>query len=251
MNIQVQKLILIMMRISSFVFLSPGFSFKGLPNTLKVALGTSISMVVYMITDDIVLVENLYVFALLILKEIIYGLALGYVTSLVFGFIETAGELVDFQAGFSMGQIYDPMMEKMASYFGRIYYWLGITVFFTLNLHHNIIEAIIKSFNYVPIGEINIVDINIAGIIKLFSMTFELAVNFAAPIVIVALVTDIILGVVSRTVPQINVLMLGMPLKALVSFGVSFITLSWVMNFIGKNLSVLPKYIEGFFNILG
>lgn len=249
MVIQVQKLILILLRITAFIVVSPGFSFKGLPNIYKVALSAALTFLVYMSIPEFVIIENMILFGIYAMKETLFGLAIGYVTKLVFSTMEIAGHLVDFQVGFSMASVYDPSMGIQASNYGRLYYWMSICIFFLLDIHHKVIGTLIKSFEYVPLNTITFDGINVEVILKIFSRVFELALNLAAPMIIVVLVTDVVLGVISRTVPSINVLILGMPLKALVSFLAAMVSLSWIMNSMGTIIQLIPGYLEGFINL--
>ncbi len=249
MVIQIQKLVLILIRITAFIVVSPGFSFKGLPNTLKVAISVSLSMMVYSLIPDLPTTDSLFVLFMWAIKETLFGLGLGYVTSLIFTTMEIAGQLVDFQVGFSMASIYDASMGMQASYFGKIYYWITISVFFLLNMHHIMLETLIKSFEYIPLATIDIGAFKAEGIVVMFSNIFELALNLAAPIIIVVLITDIILGVISRTVPQINVLMLGMPLKTMVGFTITMFTLSYLMNSITNIVIIIPEYMYKFMQL--
>ena len=83
----------------------------------------------------------------------------------------------------------------------------------------------------------------------LFARSFELAINLAAPMIIVILVTDVVLGTISKTVPQINVLILGLPLKTMVSFLVSLIMLTWLIGRIGNTVSLMPGYLDDFLSM--
>lgn len=251
MVIQIQKIILILVRITAFIVVCPGFSFKGLPNTLKIALSVSLSMIVYTIVPDIQTTESLLLLFMWAIKETLFGLGMGYVTNMVFTTMEIAGQLVDFQVGFSMASVFDASMGKQASIFGRIYYWITISVFFLLNMHHIVLEALIKSFDYMPLTMLNVASFKVEGIVVLFSNVFELALNLAAPIIIVVLITDIVLGVISRTVPQINVLMLGMPLKSMVGFVITMATLSYLMNSITNIVEIMPEYMYKFMKMFG
>lgn len=251
MIIQLQKLILIFLRISSFMVICPGFSFKGLPNTVKVALSIGFSMMVYTIIGELEIVDSYMLFFLLSIKEVFIGLILGYITKLIFAVIEMAGSLVDFQAGFTMGAVYDPSMGIRAANYGRLYYWLSICVFFIFNFHHRFIESIILSFRYIPLDTWNFAGFGTESIVKLFSMSFELAVNLAVPMIIVLLMVDMVLGIISKSVPQINVLMLGMPMKKMVSFLFTLIIMSWIMDSMSGIISMAPEYMESFYKMLG
>ncbi|OLS03759.1 flagellar biosynthetic protein FliR [Tissierella creatinophila] len=248
MTIQFEKLILILVRITAFIVICPGFSFKGLPNIFKIGLSFSISLIVYFMVPDLTLGGNFYLLIPLAIKETLFGLSIGYITKLVFAAVEIAGDFIDFQVGFSMGQVFDPSMGVSSSNYGRLLNWLSISVFFMMNMHHYMIETLIKSFEMVPLNSLDLNQLGVSSIVSLFSHVFELGFNLAVPIIIVVLTTDIVLGVISRTVPQINVLMLGMPMKSMISFILFMLISSWLLNSIGKIVSFMPKFIEGFIN---
>lgn len=251
MNIQLEKIILIFVRITTFVFMTPGFSFQGMPNIFKFVLSAGFTLLAYTVVPDITPVTSSYFFIFFIFKEVLFGAALGFISKLIFGIIEIAGHLVDFQAGFSMATIYDPTVGGQISSFGRVYHWMSLMIFFIMDLHHKVIEVLIKSFDYVPLTEISMKSSkSVPFILDLFSKTFELAFKLAIPMIMVALITDIILGIISRTIPQINVLMLGMPLKALIAFVLTFFILFWLLEAIGKDLSLLPYNMERFIRLL-
>ncbi|MER2176023.1 MAG: flagellar biosynthetic protein FliR, partial [Carnobacterium sp.] len=225
MTIQLQTIILIFIRVTSFIVVSPGFSIKGLPSVAKIALSMGITLAAYSAVPVMEQEAGTFMFAILILKEVLLGIAIGFITKLFFSAVEIAGNFVDFQVGFSMGAVYDPSMGINVSYYGKIYYWLSMCVFYLTNLHHVVIKSLIQSFQTMPISSTNIGDFGVEGMMKLLGIIFELAFNLSAPMVIVALLTEVILGLISRSVPQINVLILGMPLKIVASFVIMLILL--------------------------
>jgi flagellar biosynthetic protein FliR len=201
------------------------------------------------IIPEIEAVDNMFLFLLMNIKESILGLTLGFVTNLIFSTMEIAGNLVDFQVGFSMASVYDPSIGSTASNYGKMYYWISICVFFLLDMHHQVINALIKSFEYIPLSSANLNNFQTKVIVDLFIEVFELALNLAVPIIVVVLVTDIVLGIIAKTVPQINVLMLGMPIKAMVSFFITMLTLSWLINSAGNIIQRIPGNLEGFMSL--
>ena len=249
MVIEIQKLILILLRITSFIVVSPGFSFRSLPNTVKIAISFAFTVTVYSITPSLGIIDSLFLFLVLSIQEVLIGLALGFITKLIFASIEIAGQFMDFQAGFSMASVFDPTMGIQASHYGRLYYWMSICIFFILDLHHHLIRALIMTFEYIPISMIDFSGYNVKFIVDLFVYIFEIGFNLAAPILIVVLITDMVMGIISRTVPQINVLMLGMPLKSMISFVFILFLLTWIMNKVGSILYLMPDYLRGFMEL--
>ncbi|MBC7087488.1 MAG: flagellar biosynthetic protein FliR [Tissierellales bacterium] len=251
MVIDLQKAILILIRITSFIVVSPAFSLKGLPNTVKVALSAALSVFTYSTITQFMPADNMFVFFTYSVKEVLIGLAMGYVTNLVFTACEMAGQLIDFQAGFTMATVYDPITGNNVSNYGKAYYWIAIAALFLLDMHHFMINGIVQSFNMIPLGTYIFDGLEIRAIIKIFGAVFETALNFAAPMIIVLLVSDAVLGIISRTVPQINVFMLGMPLKSLLSFVVFLVSISFVLGRSGEIINQIPSYFNGFMNMIG
>ncbi|WP_034537448.1 flagellar biosynthetic protein FliR [Carnobacterium inhibens] len=250
MTIQLQTIILIFIRITAFIVVSPGFSIKGLPSVAKIALSMGITLAAYSAVPVMEQEAATLFFALLIVKEVLVGIAIGFITKLFFSAVEIAGNLVDFQVGFSMGAVYDPSMGINVSYYGKIYYWLSMCVFYMTNLHHIVIKSLVQSFQYMPISSTNIGSFGVEGMMKLLGIIFELAFNLAAPMIIVALLTEVILGLISRSVPQINVLILGMPLKIVASFVIMLILLPTLVKNIQEILPLMVKYMNEFLQSL-
>lgn len=250
MNDILATFFLVFCRISSFMVISPGFSLKQAPNFLKGLLSLSFSVTVFSSLQKIVVFQNLFIFSLQSFKEILVGMALGFIVQLVFSAIEMAGQIIDFQVGFSMGSVYDPGVGIQGSNYGRLYYWLALAVFFFTDMHHLVIDNLIQSFSIIPITEMSMHGNTVEGMMILFVEVFKISILLAAPVVLVALVTDCVLGIISRSVPQINVLMLGMPMKILISF---FFVLLFMPNLIESIQKVLPdisRYLNEFMESL-
>lgn len=239
-------LLLIFSRITAFIVVSPGFSFKSMPTIAKVMLAVAFTMSVNGLSEQVVMVENLYVLLFYVIREALIGLAMGFVTQLIFTGIEIAGQLIDFQVGFSMGSIYDPATGVHASNYGRLYYWLALSIFFFTDMHHMVIQGLLDSFKLIPIGTATLTGMSVEGVVHLFSEVFRIGLVLGAPMIVVALIVDIVLGIISRSVPQINVLMLGMPLKILVSFFFMMMLLPNVVQSITHMMPKIGEYLHEF-----
>lgn len=246
MDANFQYFLLILIRIASFIWISPGFSFKGVPQLVKLVFSVGITFAVYgampLPFDSL----TLGMFVLIILKELLVGMAIGYITLLFFSGIEMAGSFVDFQVGFSMAMAYDPSLGVNVSYYGRVYYWIAMIIFFLGNIHHLVIQTLVRSFEFVPVTQTSFPYMGIDGIVQLFGYIFEIALNLAFPLIVVALLAEITLALLSRTVPQINVLILGMPLKILLSIGFLFFFLPFLYDSISGVFPEMIRYLQEF-----
>lgn len=235
------------MRITSFIWQSPGFSFRGMPSGTKIVLSIVLSMSVIgnmnMLTYEVL---STGMFSFILIKELLLGLSFGYITQLFFSGIEMAGNFVDFQVGFSMAMAFDPLLKINTSYYGRVYYWITMMIFFLADFHHQVIRTLSQSFELIPVTQLNFPYFGVEGIIRLFSIIFEISLNLAIPLVIVALLAEILLALLSRTVPQINVLILGMPLKILLSIIFIYFFLPIATKNIIKIFPEMLKNLEDF-----
>ncbi|WP_080146588.1 flagellar biosynthetic protein FliR [Marinilactibacillus piezotolerans] len=246
MESELQHFLLILIRISTFISLSPGFSNRAFPTAAKLGISLALSVIVMGSIPQLNASLPMGLFLVTGIKELLIGMALAYITLLFFTTVEIAGTLVDFQVGFSMGQIYDPSLGVSASNFGRIYYWISMGIFFIANIHHHVIRSLVQSFDYIPLEQLSFTYMGTEGIVHLFSHVFELAFNLAVPFIIVALLSELTLALISRTVPQINVLILGIPMKILLSLVFMFLFLPMLMENIAEVFPEMIKYLNEF-----
>lgn len=244
MTAEIQQFLLILTRLTVFITVSPGFSHKSFPTASKIALSVGLALPVMATVDAFTVELTFMLFLLIAVKEVLIGLALGYITLLFFTTFEVAGAFVDFQVGFSMGQIYDPSLGVNASFYGRIYYWISMMIFFIANVHHQVIRSLVKSFEWAPLEQLSFNHFGAEGIVHLFSQMFSTAVTLAIPLIIVAILSELTLALISRTVPQINVLILGMPMKILVSLIFMFFFLSLLMGNISEVFPDMIKFMN-------
>ncbi|SFP96888.1 flagellar biosynthetic protein FliR [Desemzia incerta] len=242
--------LLILMRVSAFILICPGFSFTGLPNLVKVVLSAGISIGVYSVVPSVTTIDGVVEFFFIGLKEVLVGFAIGYICQLFFSAVEMAGKLIDFQVGFSMSEVYDPSLGISVSNYGKIFYWISMCIFFFTDLHHAVIKTLVKSFSYLPLDSTDLGSFGTEGIVTLFGMIFELALNLALPLMLTSLIAEVVLGLISRTVPQINVLILGMPLKVLVSLLMTLVVLTPMTESIKDIMPMMVKYMNEFMRSL-
>jgi len=240
---------LILMRLTAFMTASPMLSAKGLPNLLKIGFCLVFSYILYLIMPhEVALLHgSLLEFALLAAKEVLFGLGLGYSVNLILVSMQMAGQMVDFQIGLSMAEFYDPLTNSRVSVFGNLYHWIGMTLFFVLNAHHILIYSFVESFELVPLTGIDLGTIDLGAVVDIFSGTFVTAFQIAIPVIFVLLLTDVVMGLLSRAVPQINILMLSLPIKILVGMLALTVILPAIGNMMANAISGLQGRMEEFF----
>lgn len=212
---------LVFARLTAFVYLIPFFSIKGTPNLVKIGLGVFLTLLLLPGISAAAVPTDLLPYSLLVIKEVLTGLALGYVTLLTFSAVRMAGELIDVQIGFAMAAIFDPQNQSRITLIGQFLFLFQILLFMAVDGHHSLLMAISYSYTLIPVT-MGVLDMTlVSAMIQLFIQIFTLGVRIAVPFIVVFLICDIALGIIARTVPQLHVFILSFPIKT----GIGMITM--------------------------
>ena len=236
----------IFIRLTSFFIISKFLFPKGTPQILKGVLALILSYCVVSGIDynSLLAIENNYMLIIYLISEVLCGLILGFVVNLIFEFVKMAGSLIDLQIGLSMMNVVDPISNQNVTIISNLTYYLAAMMFFLTDGHHILIKCLIKSFSIVPIGTgINFSN-SFETILTTFIKYFEIGVRIAIPLILVILISDMAMALVSRSVPQINVMILGIPIKIIVGL-LTFIALLPII------IKTLTYAFNGIDNILG
>lgn len=236
------------LRITSF-FTSSNIMFpQGTPNAFKVSLCLFFSVIISLNTGINVNVENMYMLISYGILEVLTGLFLGYITSICFNAIKIGGQLIDVQMGLSMASIYDSTSKTETTLMGNLIYWIGVLIFFAMNGHHVLIEGLQYSFQIIEIGT-PIIANNFDYLLKIFVEYFVIGFKISVPVSLALLISELVMGLVSRSVPQFNVMILGMPVKILVGTVFLLTSMPFIVNESHKLFRALSQILSGTFNI--
>jgi type III secretory pathway component EscT len=170
--------------------------------------------------------DYLFVVALM-LKEAFYGLAIGLAGSLIFYGFDAAGQVIDNQRGASMAQIFSPQTGRQVTIFGSFSFQLAVVIFLSLGGHRIFLQSMAVSYAWLPIYEMPVAGVGLFALmdhfIKISGMVLLIAAQLAAPILISIFVVDLILGVMNRISPAINVLTLGFAIRGVMGVGIFFL----------------------------
>jgi len=247
--------ILIFFRISGIFFFSPFFSNQAINAKLRVGFSFFVSfLLLNIVPKDETIISNInfLLLTVLVLKELMIGGLIGFFLLIVFSIVQTASQIYSMNMGLMMANAFDPMNQSQSPVLGQMKNLFLLGIFFAYGIHRIIIFRLIDSFYHSPVGAITYSIDNITYFfIKNFSYYFLLAVQFSLPIIGVLLLTDFILGVLSRIAPQMNVFFIGMPLKLLIGFFILIKFAPYFVNFfviifekINLNLLELIKVIS-------
>lgn len=221
---------------------------KGTPNSFKVIFSIMIS-VLLSVNMDVQLIgpaDSTVEFILCGISETLTGLILGYITNICFYSIRFAGSLIDFQMGLSMLSIFDPGSNSQTTLIENVMNWLAIMIFFSMDGFQILISGIKYSFSVIEIGSGILIN-NTQYIVDIFAQCFLIGFKIAIPIIICLILADFILGLISRSVPQLNVMLIGMPLKLLVGMILIMMVLPLIINEIVDLFKEIPNMYDGTF----
>ena len=227
---------LVLVRMTGMMAVSPIFGRKNLPAYFKVGFSFFLALLVVSTQALTLPVTNGSIpeYAAFVVKEFLVGVSIGFIPYLMFSVIYLAGQLIDMKIGFSMVSVLDPLTNLQIPVTSNFYFMICMIVFITSNAHHTIVKAIFDSYSIVPLGYMNMDGNVMSNLIRLFSDIFIVGFKIAAPIVFTILLTDVALGIISKAMPQMNVFMVGMPLKILVGLIIIVITLPAMMAILSE-----------------
>ena len=241
--------IFIMFRLSAFFMMVPVFFPSGTPNIVKISFTAIIAFLLLPVVDNSIVhsINNSFGIFVFTANEVITGIILGYLTKLCFEFIRMAGQLMDFHIGFSMSNFFDPSIGENVTLIGRITYLFGVLIFLLIDGHHMLIRALAHSFDVIQLGKFMLSNKSIMLVLEAFISFFKIGVMISIPITIIILMTNLILGLVSRSVPQINVMILGLPIKILVGLLSFSIAIPILIKMMLSGFDNIPHIINTFF----
>jgi flagellar biosynthetic protein FliR len=215
-----QSFILILIRISVVLFLLPFFGRVGIPNILKagMALSLTVFLMPFVTVDPSTFPTDVFSFGLLIISEAMMGIVLALVINLIFAAAQLAGQMIGYQMGFLIPGTVDPQFGMQSSLLSGFVYMLSFIIFVTLNGHHWLIRSMVASFEHVRPGALVVGNALYDKMLLLTGDMFQLAIKVAAPASLALLFTSVAMGIIAKTVPQMPILIVSMPLKIAIGF---------------------------------
>ncbi|NLW81473.1 MAG: flagellar biosynthetic protein FliR [Desulfovibrionales bacterium] len=226
-----------LMRVSLILFLMPFFGGQNLPAPVKAALTLTLTLALWPRIPHMGLQMPGHPFALAVMlgAELLIGLILGLVVRFLFAAIQTGGQLIGFQMGFTMVNAVDPESGISEAITAHFLYMVSLLTFLSFNGHLYLLSGLIQSFELLPPGAILLSPRLASQIFALSGQIFVLAIQIGAPVIASILLVDLALALVSRASPQMNVLIIGFPVKISVGF-----------LFLGIIFEIISLHMEGF-----
>lgn len=244
---------LMFIRISGLLISSPIFGRKNVPNIAKIGFCAVLTVVfisglpepaVYPVFD------TLPSYVLTVIRELAFGVAMGFILTAVFSVTMTAGAIMDYQIGYSMASIYDYQNNTQTPITGSLFNILMLVLFLMYDGHLKLIEVIYRTVTAIPIGTAMAPPDILTVAAEVMTKSFILSVMVAMPVLAAGIMMEIALGAIIKTVPQMNMFVVGIPLKIIIGLIVMLMTFSLFANFTKDIFNMMFNYVGTMFDQL-
>ncbi|RQD67770.1 MAG: flagellar type III secretion system protein FliR [Tindallia sp. MSAO_Bac2] len=247
---QVDVYLLILVRVTGLFAVVPVLGNENIPMMARIGTSVMTSFILLPLVGEttVVAMDSFALFAYYIIQELLIGLAIGFVGTVYFAMFFLAGTIMDRQTGFALANVIDPLTDMEVPIFGNFYNILFILLFLGINGHHMFIRAIYDSYDFLPIGHALTIDLNLVELmIGFFRDITVLAFILSAPVMMTAFLANVVLGIFAKTMPQINVFVVGMPLRIIVGLLTIWITLQTILPF---SEGFFERIFHGIYNFM-
>ncbi len=243
--------VLILTRISGIFVGAPLLGAGGVPNQIKIGMALVIALILFPLhagIDTYTVPSNLIQFTALAAQEFAIGILIGFAAELIFTGIRMSGEYLAVQMGMSISSVLDPMTGIQTPIIGQFYFIFAFLLFLILNIHHALIAALDRSFHWIPLGE----GFHNWGLLsQKFMMLggdmFVVALLVAMPVMGVLMLTDTAMAFMAKVMPQMNIFIVGLPLKSVIGLLVVMVTLPFFASFLSDQYAELVQHLLGLY----
>ncbi|MCL1834212.1 MAG: flagellar biosynthetic protein FliR [Leptospirales bacterium] len=243
-----QAFFLILVRINAMIMIAPFFSSGVIPFRLKAMLSFFITLIIFpVIAQTIKVPGSMGLYYLLVLQEVMIGIFIGFLVSVIFASFQLSAQYYAAQIGFGINDVLDPVGQVSVPLIGQLKNFIGLIVFITMEGHHFLIEAICRSFELAPVFGVSK---SAAGgylkyLVYSFSGMFIIALKISLPIVATAFLITVTMGLLAKAAPQMNIMMFGFPFQIIIGFSLLMITSPLIIRVMHVAIERTFKLLNG------
>ena len=239
--------LLLFFRFGALFLATPIFSHNSIPINIKAALAFFFAIVFYSSMPPLTMQITLANLVLAILSELFFGLAIGVVLQIAFNVITFAGGQISFMMGFSLASAIDPQSGVSMPIISQFLSLIALMILFAMDMHHWMLLFIDSSLQHIPLGGFVMSENLFTYTISAMSNMFLVGFMIAFPITALSLLADMIFGMLMKTMPQFNLLVIGFPIKIALSFAILIATLAAIMLLLQKEMLSAFNFLEMLF----
>lgn len=246
--------LMILVRVATFVYIAPFFGMTNTPNRVKVGFSAFVAIILFQVLQPKEALEysGVIEFAIIVLKEGITGLLIGFAANICNSIIVFSGKVIDMEIGLAMANMYDPTTRTQSGLTGTMYNYFIMMLLIVTDMHHYILRALIDTYQIIPINGAVFDWQHLLGSMTMF-MTDLMVIGFriVLPVFACSMILSCILGIMAKVAPQMNMFAVGMQIKILLGLGIMFLTivlLPSISNFIFTEMKrMIISVIEGMY----
>jgi len=243
-----QAFFLILVRINAMIIIAPFFSSGVIPFRIKALLSFFITLIIFpVVVQTIKVPDSMGLYYLLVLQEVMIGIFIGFLISVIFAAFQLSTQYYAVQIGFGMNEVLDPVGQVSVPLLGQLKNLIGLVVFLIIEGHLFLIEAIYKSFE---LAQFFGVSKSAAGgflkyLVHAFSGMFIVALKISLPILATAFLITVSMGILAKAAPQMNIMMFGFPIQIIVGFVMLLITSPLIIRIMRVALERSFQFLNG------
>ena len=246
--------LMILVRVASFVFIAPFFGMNNTPNRIKIGLSVFTSLIIYQLImpKNPLEYSGVIEFAIIVLKEGITGLLIGFAANICNSIVLLSGKMIDMEIGLAMVDVFDPSSNQQVSITAQLYNYLILLLLIVTNMHYYVLRALVDSYQVIPVNGTVFQWNHLLGSMTDY-MTHLMVIGFriVLPVFATSMILNCILGVMAKVAPQMNMFAVGIQLKLLVGLTIMFVTVGLlpnISNFIFTEMKkMIVSIIEGMY----
>ncbi len=246
--------LMILVRVAAFVSVAPFFGMNNTPNRVKVGFSLFVAIILFqsVLPEGQLEYTGVIGFAIIILKEGITGLLIGFAANICNSIIVFSGKLIDMEIGLAMANMYDPTTRSQSGITGTMYNYFIMMLLIATDMHHYILRALVDTYTLLPVnGAIFEWDHLMGSMVMFVSDLMVIGFQIILPIFACSMILNCILGIMAKVAPQMNMFAVGMQLKILLGFSVLFLTVTLlpiVSDFIFTEMKrMIVSVVEGMY----
>ncbi len=242
---QLQNYLICLARVLALIAAIPVFAGIQMTAQVKIGLAVMTSLLLFpaMLPYTPQTPLSMPAFGLLIINEVLLGVMVGLVAQMVLAAVSFGGTVIGYQMGFAAANIFDPQTTQQLSLMSQFVNVLALLAFLSLDIHHYFFRMLVESYQAFPPGLLDFTHGAVQELMRLGGQVFVLGVKFSAPVLALLLLTNIVLGILARVFPQLNVFMLSFPLNIGIALLVMGLTLGATFAVLRREFDTMIEHI--------
>ena len=218
--------LLVLVRVSCFVFIAPFFSMSNTPKSVRIGFSICVAVLLYQVVPrQGAAYDTLLGYSIIVLKEAVTGLMIGFAANLCSTVVTFAGQIADMEMGLSMASTFDPATRQNSTITGVYYNYIVLLMLMISGMHRYLLKALAETYLLIPVNGIVLEgDSLLAALVGFMSDYIIIGFRICLPIFAVMIILNAVLGVLAKVSPQLNMFAVGIQMKVLVGISILFLS---------------------------